>query len=764
MSSIYSLNTISYKPLHTLEEVSVNKSRPRNTFEAMIEFDDQMCLAELNYIRGYYGSLLESSDYILHEGVAESLIEFIKKVIENIFSFIKSIFGDSSNSSDSSSSKKNVIDKQKSATETVEEIKKKRSEFQNKKSSDKTHKVVKYSYPDKIAELKDILPNDQLALVKEIQNAANKLDMASKDYRKEVYVDIAKKATQDTKALSKALKENVPQMKNFSMDATSEENVYAFSEEKLKTLIDGPKAAIIAAKFDVNNYADPTIKSFKEAYEKLAKSIENIEAKDDNKEAISAARELTAAMAPAIKNLTDAYRVYNEKIVTWYDFDVKQLNMLMDYVVNDKEPENIEDSENNEEAQQESFYLTHFDDIMLAEDTKLKYTWYDLIKEGMIKEALILGNPDPSIDKIYEMQMLNEAITNKARNAFNTLIAAIKKAYRAFLEKLRANFTTTKHYLDKYEKVILENRIPEGPYKSKDFINGMYRIIDFELPALQYGTIKDKLQSPYNFFVYIRDNFLANSIPNNLPQVVDGDRNETIKQIGEYFKAYFGCAGNDIEYQTETVQRAVKDMYDFCYDTRKIERSINDSINRMEKLRDEALKQVGVPTQQTQQGENPANEPDGVTKGVKEPTAQQFAQQTTESYFSYINNLDYLLELQNVNNQGGGQAQNNSNAPTSMTGQVAGTMRNVQDGTKDTSGNPVYGVEGSPVTQVDADCQVYASVCKKILEAKLTAVEFCRGEIMQLFRMVVNTYVQGTNAENPRAQNTKEIRNRQQRQ
>ena len=37
MSSIYSLNTISYKPLHTLEEVSVNKSRPRNTFEAMKE-------------------------------------------------------------------------------------------------------------------------------------------------------------------------------------------------------------------------------------------------------------------------------------------------------------------------------------------------------------------------------------------------------------------------------------------------------------------------------------------------------------------------------------------------------------------------------------------------------------------------------------------------------------------------------------------------------------------------------------------------------
>ena len=305
----------------------------------------------------------------------------------------------------------------------------------------------------------------------------------------------------------------------------------------------------------------------------------------------------------------------------------------------------------------------------------------------------------------------------------------------------------------------MENRIPEGPYRSKDFIGGMYRLIDFELPALQYGTIKDKLQSPYNFFVYIRDNFLANSIPNNLPQVVDGDRNETIKQIGEYFKAYFGCAGNDIEYQTETVQRAVKDMYDFCYDTRKIERSINDSINRMEKLRDEALKQVGVPKQQIQQGENPANEPDGVTKGVKEPTAQLSA-----SYFSYIDNLDYLLELQNVNNQDGGQAQNNSNAPTSMTGQVAGTMRNVQDGTKDTSGNPVYGVEGSPVTQVDADCQVYASVCKKILEAKLTAVEFCRSEIMQLFRMVVNTYVQGTNAENPRAQNTEAIRNRQQRQ
>ena len=212
-------------------------------------------------------------------------------------------------------------------------------------------------------------------------------------------------------------------------------------------------------------------------------------------------------------------------------------------------------------------------------------------------------------------------------------------------------------------------------------------------------------------------------------------------------------------------------MYDFCYDIRKIERSINNSIKEMENLRNNALKQAGV--QQVQQptpdGDSTktttgTNAPQNPTVTPTTPPVNNISTQNA-SYFSYIDNLDTLLELKNVNNSGSATTPSNNNAPTSMTGRVADNMRNfTNDGAKDTNGNNVYGVQGSPVSQVDADCQVYASVCKKILEAKLTAVEFCRSEIMQLFRMVVATYVQGETVANPRAQNTQNMhpRNRQQ--
>lgn len=762
MSSIYNLNTFNSTSLMTLEDFSAPKTH-KSMFESLIEFDDEMCLAELYHVRNYYGSLLESTPYVLHEGVIDSIIDFIKKVIENIFKFFKSIFGGNKNSSNNGfGSGKSIKEKQEESANSQKALKDKRKDF-DKKSKDykKTDKVIRYGYPEKIMNLDKILSKDQLDRVKQVEKAAADLTSSASISRPDNYTKIAEDAAKVAKQVSSDISNDDFQNKNFSLDTSKEEDIASFCKEKYKELIDGPKSKLPDVKIDDVAENDPIIKSFNDAYKKLSSSLSSLKKNEDDKDyskAITAGEKLAKAMAALYKSLASAFTRFNSKIISWYEMDIAYLNARVDQVIG-----NTSDEE-DEDAVEESFYLTRFEDVMLAEQANYNYTYYDLIKEGMIKEALIMGNPDPSIDKIYEMQMLNEAIASKAKSAFETLLNAIKKAFNTFMEKLNYNFTTTKHYLDKYKETILTKRIPEGPYQSKDFINGMYRIIKFEIPSMQYNTIQRNLASPYQFFGYIRDKYLGNSVPNNAPAVTDGDRNETLKQIGEYFKVYFGCAGNDVTYNTDYVQNCVKDMYDFCYDIRKIERSVKNSINEMDKLRQNALKQAGV-----QKTSNPT--PDGVTDAQNPPTTNAGAKPTgtpaaapnttpvgQESYFSYINNLDYLLELRNLNNNGGGNNQNNQNAPANMTGRVADSMNNFTNNTaKDTNGKPVYGVQGSPVDQVDADCQVYASVCKKILEAKLTAIEFARSEIMQLFRSIVAMYVQGESIDSPRAQNTSRI-------
>lgn len=782
--SSYNLSSLRESRPLTLEEVEAFVETPKSTFEHLIEFDDSMCIAELHLVHGFYGSLLESNNYVLHEGVVESIINFIKEIINKIFSAIKSIFG-TSNRSDSD--KKTVGDKQKSTEEMFEKLKNKKPKFDEKsKDFKKKHKVIKYQYPPKIIDIDTFInQNDKVKeLNQKMQSAQNNISSikpvnkssADTSYKQiEEYNKILEEASKIAKSEGFNSKDA-----QFGMDNTSEEDVAAFCAEKYKDLVFGEKTKICTEDLSKSVTQSNSLKEFEkrlnDTSKQLKESINKLSSEVGEEyvnKYILAVEKMVKLTAAYIKICFEQYSAYADKVVSYYNLDIKQLNMFVDSVIGEEnnegtpEPDNSNDEE--EEVTSESFISPTFGEIMLAHESAFNHTYYEILREGMIKEALIMGNPDPSIDKVYEMQSLNEAIANKARNAFNTIIAAIKKAYATFMEKLRANFTTTKNYLDKYNKVILENKIPEGPYQSKNFIDGMYRIIDFEIPALQYNQIKDNLKSPYTFFNFIADK-LKNR-PNNLPQVVDGDKNETLKQIGEYFKVYFGCAGEDVTYNTDYVQNSVKDMYDFCYDIRKIERSINNSIKEMENLRNNALKQAGV--QQVQQptpdGDSTktttgTNAPQNPTVTPTTPPVNNISTQNA-SYFSYIDNLDTLLELKNVNNSGSATTPSNNNAPTSMTGRVADNMRNfTNDGAKDTNGNNVYGVQGSPVSQVDADCQVYASVCKKILEAKLTAVEFCRSEIMQLFRMVVATYVQGETVANPRAQNTQNMqpRNRQQ--
>ena len=66
MSYINSLMNTKNKHL-TLEESTVYKPADKSDFVTMLEFNEEVFVADLACTRDFYQGLLESSDYVLHE-------------------------------------------------------------------------------------------------------------------------------------------------------------------------------------------------------------------------------------------------------------------------------------------------------------------------------------------------------------------------------------------------------------------------------------------------------------------------------------------------------------------------------------------------------------------------------------------------------------------------------------------------------------------------------------------------------------------------
>lgn len=737
MSSLYQLSTLN-ESFMTIDQITSSKEFDKSLFENMIEFDDKMCIAELCQTKGYYSSIMESSPYVLHEGVIESIIEFIKSVINNIIGFFKAMFSGSS-----SSNPKTITGKQTAAKKNQESIKVNITKIPD--SYKKAGRVRVYKYPLDIPQFSSAFPEDQINAFNDICNRTISLQNGIKNLNEgggAGYINNISKLCED---LTSKVKGN--ELDTFNVVDEDVPNMADYAMSVAKDFTSGKRYKLTFYNLPTNPPKE--INNFIKAYEGLTNVLKELEAKAPKN--VEATRNLINKEAALITFMEKWYATYTKTVFGYLQAESAYINSF--FVTNLKKNKSEVQQDNEESKQVEEsarIQLDILDESLTANYARYKYTMYDLIKEGMIKEALIKANPES--DVIYEMQILNEGIAQKAKNAFNKAIEYIKKLFATFMEKLRANFTTTKNYLDKYKKIILGTKIPDGTYTGKDFINGMYRVIEFEIPAFDYQSIKGDLGSYFTFFnnrlINNNKTIKGNEFPINM--VTDGDPNQTLTQIGEAFKTYFGCAGNDVNYSSQQVQNHIKDLYDFLYDIRKIDKSLNNSLKNLETMRANALKQTGMP--QTTAADVEQAKKDGQQA---QSAVNGKAQQTVNAsyYFSYLDNLNSILEDFKPNDSN--TATNNQQTPPqNMTGKVAGVTKTVADANKNTDGTTNYGTQGVDNSQVNKDCDVYIKVATKALQAKLTAIEFIRSETMKIFRYMVETSIEGRATSTQTAQNT----------
>ena len=350
----------------------------------------------------------------------------------------------------------------------------------------------------------------------------------------------------------------------------------------------------------------------------------------------------------------------------------------------------------------------------------IRCTQYEM--RAMNEEAMIFISEASDAEKFEKLQAVNEAIGAKVKKVFYNTIAKIKEIFAKFMEKLRGNFTTTKNYLDKYKDIILKKPFSDDRYESKNLPDMIDSIWDISVRQLDLQTMDDKLDK---LDTTLEVACMVEGLSKN---EIDEFKSQydvtTIEGQTKVWRLVFELDGEDWTFTGKEFQKNIKDIWEFLYDIRNIERTIQKSIKTIEDTCNNVMRQAGA----------------DVAKA--------------ESAYSYLYQKEFILEdgvLSEVKKLGPSQpastgenpaAGNNNQAQPSF----SKTMNNIDD--EDDNGNKknpdnagVARKSGRPI--MDTRCQNYTNVATNMLRAKMTACEFARSECMGVIRNEVQKYVGG---------------------
>lgn len=367
---------------------------------------------------------------------------------------------------------------------------------------------------------------------------------------------------------------------------------------------------------------------------------------------------------------------------------------------------------------------------------------------AMNEEALIFSETSISdYEKFQRLQAVNEALGAKIKRGWYNAVAAIKEVFRKFMEKLTANFTTTKNYLDRYKNIILKaNFNPKDEYKTQDLDTSINRILNTEAPPFDFNDLVNaECNTPGEFFANVFSKKARLDRPIN-DQIKFPDANSTMGDINEYFKSYFCMEGHDKTYSGADFQRGINNYFNFLYDIRKINQTIKKSIDNIEDTATKIMKQAGVDVNKP--ADNAQNNANATGTSAAAPAANAGANATTQANndsFVYSNLYQKYFTL----NENGVLVEADINAGEKPQTPSQG-MKNVAD--KAEGSDDTNAIKNTERSSVDSKVKAYVDVCTGMLRAKMSACEFTRNELMQIIRHHVQAHI-GNAAANPQQNN-----------
>ena len=345
--------------------------------------------------------------------------------------------------------------------------------------------------------------------------------------------------------------------------------------------------------------------------------------------------------------------------------------------------------------------------------------------KAMNEEALIFSETGISdYEKFQRLQAVNEALGNKIKKAYYNTVTALKEIFRKFMEKLTANFTPTKTYLDRYKKIILGTPFNNYELKIQDIPTAIDRIERATVPQLNYNALAQQAPDFGTFFGEVKKD-----LPENGDTKIKQSDVQTVGDANEWFKSYFCMQDHELNTNGKWFQQNVKNFYDFLYDINKINKSIRDSLKSIDDTVTSITKTAGS-------------------------TQQEAVYSILYQKWFTLNENGVLVEVEvkapenPAAPQGGQQQQTGEQTP-------ANKVQNIKQNDNADNSNAKNDARGD----VEARLKIYTDVCSSLLKAKMSAVEFVRNELMTVIRKHVQDHI---NAKPQQQQDQQQNQNNQQ--
>lgn len=384
-------------------------------------------------------------------------------------------------------------------------------------------------------------------------------------------------------------------------------------------------------------------------------------------------------------------------------------------------------------------YNTHTESLALTNNTSTSSYIYESLYENYISNTI--ANEEALTAKINSLIPVNEAAHRKVRvvteaklgdtvkSKCNKILDFIKNLFAKFMESMSNLLLNEQDYLKKYEDIIKKKKPKSelGTYTT-DYRTAIDRCINLQLPVFNFKAHSELL--------------LAEEDDQIVKEIMKGktgftyDSGDTLENM---FKNYFMANEDGSATTTKNISDMnFTDLYNFCYNYKKIEEITRKDRNYLEQSTNAILNSIKTEVIANQDN----NQNNATTTSVTSPVVQSGENSNEEAAVISYNYKNYFTEGEKKedgkDNKGGLQI--NTNAISQMNSYKK--RDGVDDDTK--NGNVAAAKakeDGITEKQMLDMTDKWLRICRIIIAAKCTAVQSIAKDYMEIIRAHVRSYV-----------------------
>ncbi|MGL5330981.1 MAG: hypothetical protein ACRDD7_17090 [Peptostreptococcaceae bacterium] len=321
--------------------------------------------------------------------------------------------------------------------------------------------------------------------------------------------------------------------------------------------------------------------------------------------------------------------------------------------------------------------------------------------ELFINESILISegnNTSANIDIIYESFM------DKVKETIMKILRSIAGMYHKFLEGMDTLLKTDRAYLEKYKDIILKKQHIDCQYTMYNYKVGIKTLLNSPVPMINMSDMDSILESDDKFISAKFNPFTHGS--------------KTPYNISDLAKSSFRGGSEEITEDANKIN--MTDLYNYCYDYKKLEDIIKKDISNIQKVSTDLINEIDKHTRNGQ---------------IKRESAISGSTEYYSSiYESFILEAPERVNTAQDNNQNNNTQQQNNNQSQQQTNPTTSASQAYKpaEGEKDDSVN-----SEKTAKELTDKASRYLRICGEFLGAKQTISE----EIYKAYMSIIKAHV-----------------------